>query len=190
METTLYIKNMVCPRCKMAVDQVLRDMQLHPKSVDLGEVHIEEELSEETLIDLQKRLESIGFELLNDKKKQTINHIKSAIIQLVHYKYNNSTLNLSDFVARECHSDYSALSKLFSEVVGITIERYYIEQRVERVKELIEYDELSLTEIALLLKYSSVAYLSTQFKSVTGMTPSQFKALKVNKRIDLDKIGE
>ena len=185
METTLYIKNMVCPRCKMAVDQVLRDMQLHPKSVDLGEVHIEEELSEETLIDLQKRLESIGFELLNDKKKQTINHIKSAIIQLVHYKYNNSTLNLSDFVARECHSDYSALSKLFSEVVGITIE-----QRVERVKELIKYDELSLTEIALLLKYSSVAYLSTQFKSVTGMTPSQFKALKVNKRIDLDKIGE
>ncbi len=85
---------------------------------------------------------------------------------------------------------YSALSKLFSEVVGITIERYYIEQRVERVKELIKYDELSLTEIALLLKYSSVAYLSTQFKSVTGMTPSQFKALKVNKRIDLDKIGE
>lgn len=187
--TTLYIKNMVCDRCKMAVDHTLRNEGLHPTNVDLGEVNIEEDaLNKEQRERLRNELEQLGFELLDDKRQQTINKIKNAIIQLVHYRDNNSTLNLSDYLSSELHQDYSALSKLFSEVEGKTIERYYIEQRVERVKELIKYDELSLTQIAWKMNYSSTAYLSSQFKGVTGMTPTQFKNLKENTRKALDKI--
>lgn len=186
--TTLYIKNMVCDRCKMAVDKTLCDQGLHPMSVELGEVTIEDDLRPVKREELKAELEAIGFELLDDKREQTIAEIKAAIIKLVHYRDSNSTLNLSDFIAGELHQDYSALSKLFSEVEGKTIERYYIEQRIERVKELIKYDELSLTQIALQMKYSSVAYLSSQFKSVTGMTPTEFKSLKRNTRKGLDQI--
>ena len=184
----LYIKNMVCDRCKMAVGQTLRTMGLHPLNVELGEVKIEEALSNDQRSELRNALEKLGFELLDDKRQQTIDKIKSAIIRLVHYLDNNSSLNLSTFLSSELHQDYSALSKLFSEVEGKTIERYYIELRIERVKELIKYDELSLTQIALKMNYSSTAYLSSQFKSVTGMTPSQFKNMKANTRIALDKI--
>lgn len=186
--TTLYIKNMVCDRCKMAVDMTLRDEGLHPINVELGEVKVEENINADKRSDLKSDLEKLGFELLDDKRQQTIEKIKNAIIRLVHYKDNNSTLNLSSFLSSELHQDYSALSKLFSEVEGKTIDRYYIGQRIERVKELIKYDELSLTQIALKMNYSSTAYLSNQFKSVTGMTPSQFKALKVNTRKSIDKI--
>lgn len=188
METILYIKNMVCDRCKMVVEKTLRENGLHPMSVELGEIHIEEKLNLVKWEVLREELEKLGFELLDDRREQTITQIKAAIVRLVHYRDNNSTLNLSDYVSAQLHSDYSALSKLFSEVAGITIERYYIEQRIERVKELIKYDELSLTQIALQMSYSSVAYLSRQFKSVTGMTPTEFKALKKNTRRALDKI--
>lgn len=188
METILYIKNMVCDRCKMVVEKTLRENGLHPMSVELGEIHIEEKLNLVKWEVLREELEKLGFELLDDRREQTITQIKAAIVRLVHYRDNNSTLNLSDYVSAQLHSDYSALSKLFSEVAGITIERYYIEQRIERVKELIKYDELSLTQIALQVNYSSVAYLSRQFKSVTGMTPTEFKALKKNTRRALDKI--
>lgn len=186
--TTLYIKNMVCDRCKMAVNDTLVKSGLHPLNVDLGVVKIEDNIAPEQREELRKNLEALGFELLDDKRKQTIDQIKSHIIKLVHYQNNNSTENLSDYLSKELHQDYSSLSKLFSEVEGKTIERYYIEQRIERVKELIKYDELSLTQIAMKMNYSSTAYLSSQFKSVTGMTPSQFKALKENTRIPLDKI--
>ena len=114
--------------------------------------------------------------------------IKSTIIKLVHYRDDNTMLNLSDFLSSELHADYSSLSKLFSEFTSMTIEHYYILQRVERVKELLFYDELSLTQIALQMHYSSVAYLSSQFKQVTGMTPSDFKAIKRNTRKSLDKV--
>lgn len=186
--TTLYIKNMVCDRCKMAVDRTLRDNDLQPVSVELGEVTVEGDIDAATRSSVRAGLERLGFELLDDKRHQTIDKIKSSIIRLVHYRDNNSTLNLSDFLSSELHQDYSALSKLFSEVEGKTIERYYIEQRIERVKELIKYDELTLTQIALKMNYSSTAYLSSQFKSVTGMTPTQFKVLKENTRKPLDKI--
>ncbi len=188
METILYIKNMVCDRCKMVVEKTLRENGLHPMSVELGEIHIEEKLNLVKWEVLREELEKLGLELLDDRREQTITQIKAVIVRLVHYRDNNSTLNLSDYVSAQLHSDYSALSKLFSEVAGITIERYYIEQRIERVKELIKYDELSLTQIALQMSYSSVAYLSRQFKSVTGMTPTEFKALKKNTRRALDKI--
>lgn len=186
--STLYIKNMVCDRCKMAVSQTLEQVGLHPKKVELGEVSIEEDPSSVQLSTLRTALKKLGFELLDDRRQQTIDHIKSALIKLVHYHDNQSSTNLSDYLSSELRQDYSALSKLFSEVEGKTIERYYIELRIERVKEFIRYDELTLTQIAFRMNYSSVAYLSSQFKSVTGMTPSQFKAMKDNLRTSLDKL--
>ena len=156
--------------------------------MELGEVSIDENPSSAQLFTLRTALEQLGFELLDDRRQQTIDHIKSALIRLVHYHDNQSSSNLSDYLSSELHQDYSALSKLFSEVEGKTIERYYIELRIERVKELIRYDELTLTQIALRMNYSSVAYLSSQFKSVTGMTPSQFKSMKDILRTPLDKL--
>lgn len=172
----------------MAVDRILRDNGLHPLNVELGEVKVEEDVADDKRQVVRAGLEKLGFELLDDKRQQTIDKIRGAIIRLVHYRDNNSQLNLSDYLSSELHQDYSALSKLFSEVEGKTIERYFIEQRIERVKELIKYDELSLTQIAIKMNYSSTAYLSSQFKSVTGMTPTQFKTLKQNNRRSIDKI--
>lgn len=186
--SVLYIKNMVCDRCIMAVRQLLQRMGIAPQSVELGVVRLAEELTKEQLEMLQKDLLQLGFELLDDKRQQTIDRIKTLIVDLVHYHDNRSELNLSVYLAQQLHSEYSSLSKLFSEFTGITIERYFILQRIERVKELIFYDQLSLTEIAYKLNYSSVAYLSSQFKQITGMTPSQFKALKKNMRRGLDTI--
>ena len=158
--TRLYIKNMVCDRCKMAVDELLQELGLSPQRI----------------------------ELLSDRRQKTIELVKKALIRQVHHRDINSPLNISEYLSDELHQNYNTLSKLFSEVEGKTIERYYIELRIERVKELIRYDELSLSQIALQMNYSSAAYLSTQFKSVTGMTPSQFKALKENNRTSIDKV--
>lgn len=185
---TLYIKNMVCDRCKTAVEKVLTEAGLPPQNVELGEVTIDREPTAEQHRHIRRQLEALGFELLDDRRQRTIEQIKSVIIRLVHYSDSHATLNLSDHIASELHQDYSALSKLFSEVTGMTIERFYIAQRIERVKELIRYNERSLTQIALQMDYSSVAHLSAQFKSVTGMTPSAFKALKQNTRLPLDKV--
>ena len=182
--STLYIKNMVCDRCKMAVSQALQRVGLSPTKVELGEVNLEKEPSSDQLSTLRTVLEQLGFELLDDQRQQTIEQIKSALIRLVRYRDNQSSTNLSDYLSSELHQDYSALS----EVEGKTLERYYIELRIERVKELIRYDELTLTQIALRMNYSSVAYLSSQFKSVTGMTPSRFKAMKDIPRTSLDKL--
>lgn len=187
-ETVLYIKNMVCDRCKMAVDKTLRDEGLRPLAVDLGVARVDGEVTMEQLGRLRKGLEALGFELLDDRRHQTIEQIKAAIIKLVHYQDNRTALNLSEFLQQELRQDYSALSKLFSEYTSMTVERYYIEQRIERAKELLTYNELTLTEIALRLNYSSVAYLSSQFKAVTGMTPSQFKSLRRQSRKELDTI--
>lgn len=187
-ETSLYIKNMVCDRCKMAVDKLLRDEGLQPLEVDLGKARIEEEVSASQRERIKENLRRIGFELLDDRKHQTLERIKAAVIRLVHYQDNHSNLNLSDYLQQELHQEYSSLSKLFSEYSSMTLERYFIEQRIERVKELITYDEMTLTEIANKMHYSSVAYLSTQFRSVTGMTPSAFKTLHQHDRRPLDEI--
>jgi transcriptional regulator, araC family len=184
----IYIKNMVCDRCKMAVEQTLQRQNLHPIKVDLGEAIVEEELTETQLLTLRTALKELGFELLGDRRQQTIDLIKSSLIKLVHYQDNQSATTLSDYLISQLHQDYSSLSKLFSEVEGKTIERYYIELRIERVKELIRYDELTLTQIAQRMNYSSVAYLSSQFKAVTGMTPSQFRGMKTNTRMPLDQL--
>ncbi|WP_025002811.1 helix-turn-helix domain-containing protein [Prevotella dentasini] len=186
--TTLHIKNMVCDRCKMAVGMVLTAAGLHPLSIELGEVSVEEDVSPDRLGLLRESLGRLGFELLGDRRQQIVDAVKSALIRLVRYGDNRSRQTVSSYLSSELHQDYSALSRLFSEEEGKTIERYYIELRIERVKELIGYGELTLTQIALQMNYSSTAYLSSQFKSVTGMTPSQFRAAKGSVRKSLDKV--
>ena len=188
-KTQLRIKNMVCDRCKKAVEQVLKDIGLTPERIDLGEVWVIDVPTEAQLAQLKTRLEALGFELLDDQRQQMIERMKTAIIALVHHHQGNKTLNLSVYLSQLLHRDYSALSKLFSEVTGLTIERYFIMQRIERVKELIRYDELTLTEIAYQMNYSSVAHLSSQFRSVTGMTPTQFRFMKTAQRANLDEVG-
>ena len=188
-KTQLRIKNMVCDRCKMAVEQVLKDVGLTPERIDLGEVWVGDVPTEAQLAQFKTRLEALGFELLDDQRQQMIERMKTAIIALVHHHQGNKTLNLSVYLSQLLHRDYSALSKLFSEVTGLTIERYFIMQRIERVKELIRYDELTLTEIAYQMNYSSVAHLSSQFRSVTGMTPTQFRFMKTAQRANLDEVG-
>lgn len=186
--TTLYIKNMVCDRCRMSVDKVLRDNGLHPVDVQLGVAQVEGDVDDELRAQLADALQALGFELLADRRRQVVEQIRASVIRLVHYRDNRSETNLSDYLQQELHMEYSSLSKLFSEVTGTTIERYYIEQRIERVKELLTYGELTLTQIAFQLHYSSVAYLSSQFKMVTGITPSAYKSLQCKDRRALDQI--
>ena len=187
-DTTLYIKNMVCDRCKAAVESLLLGMGLRPLSVGLGEVVVAGSLSDGKQAELSSALHRMGFELLRDPRQQAVDRIKTAVIEFVHYRRGIPSVNLSAYLADRIGADYSALSKLFSENTGTTIERYFILQKIERIKELLSYGELTLSEIAAKMNYSSTAYLSSQFKSVTGMTPSQFKANHSKYRKQLDKI--
>jgi len=172
----------------MVVKAQLENRGLRPLSVNLGEVEIKEDLSKDQLAQLDTSLKSLGFELIDDKKSQTIEKIKNSIVTLVHHTDHEIKTNLSAFITSQIHQDYNYLSNLFSAIEGTTIEKYFITQRIERVKELIVYDELSLSEIADQLGYSSVAYLSNQFKKVTGFTPSYFKSLKEYKRKNIEKL--
>jgi AraC family transcriptional regulator len=174
---TLYIKNMVCNRCIAAVKQELEQQGLHPKRISLGEVDIEEtELSENQLHNLDTALVNLGFERIDDRKGRLIEAIKSKVIQMIHHTDKvNLKFNWSSVLSEELHYEYNYLSNLFSSVEGITLEQYIIRQKIEKVKELLFYDELNLSEIAYRLGYSSVAHLSTQFKKVTGLTPSEMK---------------
>jgi len=185
---TIYIKNMVCNRCIIIVKSTFEDLGLHPLKVELGEV----ELQENNISSLKKlliqELQSFGFELLDNKKTKTIEKVKNLITDLIQNKNNNLNTNLSDYLTREIYQDYNSLSNLFSEVEGITIEKYYILQKIEKVKELLVYNELTLSEIAFQLNYSSVSYLSNQFKKVTGLTPSHFKKLRTIKRKPLEEL--
>ena len=184
----LYIKNMVCSRCKMVVKDELIKFGLHPTSVELGEVEITEDLSSEKKNKLNHVLQSYGFDLIDNKKSQLIEKIKNEIVELVHYPEDKIKTNFSEHISKKLHHDYNYLSNLFSEVEGKTIEKYFISQKIEKVKELLKYDELSLSEIADNLGYSSVAYLSNQFKKQTGLTPTFYKSLKQNKRNNLDDL--
>jgi AraC-like DNA-binding protein len=184
----IYIKNMVCDRCKMVVDSELKSLGLYPCLVELGEVEIEENISVEKKIELSMRLKGLGFELLDDKKSQLVERIKNKLVDLVHNKNGELKVNLSDFLSDGLHHDYGYLSNLFSEETGSTIEKYFIAQKIEKVKEWLVYDELSLSEIAFRLNYSSVSHLSSQFKRVTGLSPSHFKKNRENRRKPLDSI--
>lgn len=180
---------MVCYRCKLAVESELKKLGLHPLNIELGEVVIKEDiLNEEQQRQLTDNLQQLGFELLDDKRKKIIEQIKTLIIQSVHYNKEQSAKNYSTYISQNLHHDYSYLSKLFSETEGITIEQYVINQKIEKVKELLVYDEKSLSEIAFETGYSSVAHLSAQFKKVTGQTPSVFKQSGIHHRKTLDAI--
>ncbi|EFK57563.1 MULTISPECIES: helix-turn-helix domain-containing protein [Sphingobacterium] len=185
---TLFIKNMVCDRCIMVVQNELDKLGLDAKNVKLGEVTLTKEITPTEKEALVKTLEPLGFEVIDDKKGRIIEKIKNIIIDLVHHQDSDVKTNLSDVLSDKLHHDYNYLSNLFSEVEGTTIEKYFIAQKVEKVKELLVYDELSLSEIAMRLNYSSVAYLSNQFKKVTGLTPSYFKQVREDKRKPLDKV--
>lgn len=186
--SVLFIKNMVCDRCIMVVQQEMDKLRLEVKKIKLGEVTLEKELTPNERVALESALVPLGFQVIDDKKGRIIEQIKNVIIDLVHYKDNDAKTNLSDILSSKLNHDYNYLSNLFSEVEGTTIEKYFIAQKVEKVKEFLVYDELSLSEIAFRLNYSSVAYLSNQFKKVTGLTPSHFKQIREDKRKPLDKV--
>ncbi len=183
---TLYIKNMVCNRCKMVVKSELEKLGYRPLHISLGEVILEEDPTVPEKEKIDKALQAVGFSLIDDRKSRLIENVKSLIIELVHHKNNELDTNLSDYLSSRLHHDYKYITALFSEVEGTTIEKYFIAQKIERVKELLVYDELSLSEIANQLNYSSVAHLSAQFKKVTGLTPSYFKEKRTVQRRPLD----
>jgi len=182
----LYIKNMVCIRCKMVVKEELAKLGFHYVSVELGEADLQESISMEQKDQIRAALLRSGLELMDDKKSVLIQKIKNVIIELVHYSEEPLTINFSEFLSQKLNHDYTYLANLFSEVQGTTIEKFLIAHKIERVKELLVYDELNLTEIAYQMHYSSVAHLSAQFKKVTGLTPSHFKQLKSKRRSMLD----
>ena len=177
---------MVCIRCKMVVKDELTKLGLHYNRVELGEAEITENISEGLRDQIKIALLKFGLELMNDKKSVLIQKIKNVIIDLVHYSQEPLAINLSLYLSQQLQHDYTYLANLFSEVQGTTIEKFFISHKIERVKELLVYNELSLTEIAYQMHYSSVAHLSTQFKKVTGLTPSYFKKLKDKRRSMLD----
>ena len=185
---TLFIKNMVCSRCIMVVEKEMERLGLHVKNIKLGEVTLTKEPKAGQKSQLAETLLALGFELIDSRKSRLIEKIKTAIIELVHHQQDQTKYNLSELLSDKLGLDYSYLSSLFSEVEGITIERYYIAQKIEKVKELLVYDELTLSEIALRLNYSSYAYLSNQFKKVTGLTPTHFKQVKADKRKAIDDV--
>lgn len=172
----------------MAVAAELEKLGIKTLSVRLGEVEMHQPLDDDKKTTLANNLNVLGFELIDDKKSKTIERIKNLIVDLVHHRNNDLKTNLSQYLSAEIGQDYSALSNLFSEVRGTTIEQYFIAQKIEKVKELITYDELSLSEIAYQLNYSSVAYLSNQFKKVTGFSPTYFRNLKNQKRNQIEDL--
>ena len=181
---------MVCNRCILVVKQELEKLQIESNKVTLGEIETTIDLPKEKIQQLAINLNALGFELLDNAKQQIIEKIKNIIIQQVHYTPDESHHNFSEILSNSLLKDYSYLSRLFSEVEGITIEKYAINHKIEKVKELIIYDELSLSEIAYKLGYSSVAHLSNQFKKVTGFTTTYFKKIGQNKRKPLDEVGK
>jgi AraC-like DNA-binding protein len=173
----------------MVVREVLEKLGLDPVQVALGEVELKTEPSAEQITQLKSKLSALGFELLNDRKSTLVEKVKNIVIGLIHQADDlDIQVNFSTILQDKLHVDYSYISSLFSETVGLTIEKFIIQQKIERVKELLIYNELSLSEISYKLGYSSVQHLSTQFKKVTGLTPTHFKQIRENKRKSLDEI--
>lgn len=178
---------MVCPRCISAVEKTFEDIKVKPIQVQLGEVTLFKELNGKQALQLKEKLESLGFELLDDNRKQQIEKIKSIVINHIHHLEDGKFV-FSDIIANKLKKEYSQLSKLFSATEGITIEQYIILQKTEKVKELLIYNQMNLSEISDKMGYSSVAHLSSQFKKTTGLTPSQFKAQGIHLRKTLDNL--
>jgi AraC-like DNA-binding protein len=185
----LYIKYMVSNRCKMAVKEILKKLGLHFVVVDLGEIDIMENISGERLENFRLALSDGGFELMDDTRAILIERIINVIIQMVHHTEEMIKINFSEFLSEKLNHDYNYMSKIFSEVKGITIQQFIIIHKIEKIKELLLYGELNLTEISYRLNYSSVSHLSNQFRKVTGLSPSDFKHLKDRKRSSIEEIG-
>jgi AraC-like DNA-binding protein len=177
----LYIRNMICAACKLVVKSELEKFGVQCTSIELGEIEINDSLSNEQILEFDKAIRCLGFELMDDKKSYIIEKIKHAIFELVHYSDQDLKMGYSDYISLKVNHNYNYLSNLFSEVTGTTIERYIITRKIDRVKELLVYDNLNLSEIAFRMNYSSVSHLSAQFKKVTGLTPSYFKQLKLTR---------
>lgn len=187
--TTLHIKNMVCNRCIKVVKDEFAKLDLQIEAIELGEVRVSSILSTTQLSEIKNVLTENGFELIDDKKSKLIDSIKTLVIEKIHHsKEVPETINTSDYIAKKLGYDYSYLSNLFSSVEGLTIEKYIINQKIEKAKELLVYNELTLNEISFQLGYSSVQHLSNQFKKTTGLTPTHFKKLKESKRKPLDEV--
>lgn len=180
---------MVSNRCKIAVHEVLKKLGLHFIVVDLGEVEIMETISKEERDQIKQALLGSGLELMDDKRAVLIEKIKNVIIEMVHHTDEAIKVNFSDYLSAKLNHDYTYLANLFSEIQGTTIEQFVISHKIERIKELIIYGELNMTEIAWKMNYSSVAHLSNQFKKKTGLTPSHFKLLKEKRRNPIEEIG-
>ncbi len=184
----LYVKYMVSLRCKMVVKEELKKLGLHYVIVDLGLIEILEKISPAQILQLKSNLKKSGFELLDDKNSVLIENIKNVIIELIHYTDEVPKVNYSDYLSEKIGYDYTYLSNVFSEVKGITIQQFIILHKIERVKELLIYDELNLTEISYKLHYSSVAHLSNQFKRITGHTPTFYRNLKNKRKQNLEDV--
>ena len=184
----LFIKYMVSLRCKMLVKVELENLGLHHTSVELGEVNITDDITNEQREQLNQSLKKAGLELMDDKKAMLVEKIKNVIIEMIHYADEPPVTKYSVYISEKLNYDYTYLANLFSEVRGTTIEQYIIIHKIERVKELLVYDDLNLTEIAYKLHYSSVSHLSNQFKKTTGLTPSHFKKLKKKRFKNLDNL--
>ncbi len=188
-QTLIYIKNMVCNRCIKVVNEELTKLGFTISGIELGKVNIKQQLNDSDLEKIKIRLDELGFELIDDYKSRIINQIKTLIIEIIHHqKEKDEYKNSSEILATEIGKDYSYLSNLFSSIEGITIEKYTILQKIEKVKELLVYDELNLSEISVQMGYSSAQHLSSQFKKITGLSPSHFKKLRNLKRNPLDKV--
>jgi AraC-like DNA-binding protein len=185
----LYVKYMVSNRCMMAVKEELKKLGLHFILVELGEVEVMENISTEQREELKRGLLTSGLELMDDKRAVLIERIKNTIVEMVHRSDEVIKINFSDYLSEKLNHDYTYLANLFSEVQGTTIEHFIISHKVERIKELIIYDELNITEIAWKMNYSSVAHLSNQFKKMTGFTPAYFRKLKDKRRSPIEDIG-
>lgn len=184
----VFVKNMVCHRCILAVEQIFESMNYTLLSIQLGEVEVKEEISTVDLDKVSQQLVEIGFELLNDKERQVVTKIKSLLIELLQKEQVILETPLSLYLTTKTQLDYLYLTQLFSQMESTTIEQYFIALKIEKVKELLLYDELSLKEIAFRLRYSSVAHLSTQFKKMTGMTPTAFKQMSASHRTQIDRL--
>jgi AraC-like DNA-binding protein len=184
----IYIKHMVSQRCKLKVKDELNKLGIEFNSIDLGMVELSDDITDEQHARLKENLNNSGLELLEDKKTILVESVKNVITRMIHESDELPKVNFSDYLSEELDYDYTYLSNIFTEVKGITIQQYIINNKVERVKELLLYDELNITEISYMLHYSSVAHLSNQFKKVTGLSPSYFKQLKLKRKENLENL--
>ena len=184
----LYVKNMACLSCKVVIKDALEELDIQPVKVELGEIETKEDLSEKEKKLLNSKIKTVGLELLENKQGLLIEKIRKAVVDYVYHSEEKENINFSQLLSKKLHYSYGYLANFFSEVEANTIERFVISMKVERIKEMIMFEEFTLTEIAYKLHYSSVAHLSSQFKKVTGLTPSHFKSLKKKRRIAIQNL--